>query len=52
MLYGLTRVNINDNSALTGPGKAYNLPKDTKSSETPIRAIYIKEDSKSIILKA
>ena len=52
LLYGSTRVNINDNSAPTGPNKTYNLPKDARSSGAPIGAVYIGEDSKGIISEA
>ena len=51
LLYGSTRVNVNDNSAPLGLSKTYNLLEDIKSSGTPAGAVYIKEDSKSIILE-
>jgi hypothetical protein len=46
------RVNINNNSALIGPGKTYNLPKDARSLRAPVGVAYIREDSKGIILEA
>ena len=49
--YGLTKVNINNNSAPTGPSKTYNLLEDIRSSGAPTGVIYIGEDSEGIILE-
>jgi hypothetical protein len=48
----LIRVNINNNSALIGLSKTYDLPKNIKSLRAPAGAVYIKEDFKGVILEA
>ena len=52
MLYRLIRVNVNDNSALIGPGKTCNLLKNIRSLKVPTGAVYIRKDFKGIISEA
>ena len=49
--YMSIKVNINNNSALTGPSETCNLFKNIKSLRAPTGVAYIGEDFKGIILK-